>query len=162
MTGVVSRLRGESCRRHSGDPGQTGSSREPASAAGSETLVSTECGAQNCTADRARARTIQDAPRYIRGLTVGLKFGFSRISWVTSTQAAASPAPDRGNRPRDYSPTAVLVAPPWCVTRGRQRIFTALFVNASSVALLDQTKASPGRRCDIFSGVSEPRAALAF
>ncbi len=40
-------------------------------------------------------------------------------------------------------PTAVFVAPPCWVTRGRQRIFTALFVNASSLALLDQMKGHP-------------------
>jgi hypothetical protein len=57
---------------------------------------------------------------------------------------------------------AVFVAPPCWVTRGRQRIFTALLQKASSVALLDQTKASPGRRFAIFSGVSEPSAAFAF
>ena len=34
--------------------------------------------------------------------------------------------------------------------------------NVSSVALLDHTKASPGRRWAIFSGVRPPRAALAF
>jgi hypothetical protein len=33
--------------------------------------------------------------------------------------------------------TAVLVVPPWRVTLGRQCIFTASLLNASSVALLD-------------------------
>jgi hypothetical protein len=54
------------------------------------------------------------------------------------------------------------VVPPCRVTRAAADLFTALFVNASSVALLDQMKASPGRRFDIFSGEREPRAALAF
>ena len=61
--------------------------------------------------------------------------------------------PEHVTRSRDQSFTAVLVAPPCCVTRGRQRTLMAPLVNASSVALLDQMKASPGRRCAIFSGV---------
>jgi hypothetical protein len=35
--------------------------------------------------------------------------------------------------------TAVLVVPQWRVTLGRQCIFTASLLNASSVALLDHT-----------------------
>ena len=58
--------------------------------------------------------------------------------------------------------TAVRVAPPCCVTRGRQRTFIAPLVKASSDALLDHTNASPGPRFAMRSAESDASAALAF
>ena len=58
--------------------------------------------------------------------------------------------------------TAVFVLPPCCVTLGRHFILIAPRVNESSLALLDQTYASPVPRLLIFSAVNSPRAALAF
>src|ERR1700730_2525517 len=52
--------------------------------------------------------------------------------------------------------------PPWRVTLGRQRIFTAPLRNASSVAWLDHTYASPIERLASFSEVRAASAALAF
>jgi len=44
---------------------------------------------------------------------------------------------------------------------GRQRIFRRIFVKESSLALLNQMAASPGRKLAIFSGVSAPSEAFA-
>ena len=58
--------------------------------------------------------------------------------------------------------TAVLVAPPWRVARGRHWIRTASRVNAGSLALADHRYASPeGSRANC-SGDSDAGAALAF
>src|SRR5438876_12403900 len=62
----------------------------------------------------------------------------------------------------DFLPTAVFVLPPCWVTLGRHLIFIAPIVKLSSVALLDQTYASPGPRRLIFSGVKLSSAALAL
>lgn len=110
-----------------------------------------------------------------------LRRGFDGFSDVERYDGRGSASTVARSKPKDTEPravhllvnpfrtsnrygleTAVFVPPPCCVTRGLQRTLTAPWVKDSSVALLDQMNASPGRRFDIFSGVSEPRAALAF